>query len=790
MTRALLAFLVPICAWPPARGQDWPELRGPNQDGAIDAAGVFDDPFDLRVAWAQPLGSGYSNVVVVDGSLVGTFSDGEEDRILALDAADGRELWRASFGPTFRGQQGSEDGPTATPCVRDGIVFAPGPRGVLLALDLASGRELWSLDLAETFGARFMAYGFGASPLAVGDVIYQPFGTRSGVAGVALEPSTGELRWVHRAGWLDYQNSLRHGADGALLAIDAANVAVVEPDSGRTRFQASHLLTSPDMAYPQVLPITADRYLFTYETEVALRSLDLEAGELRTHWRSRELKQCYSPPVAHGDALFGLSGTFLVGIDLDSGRRLWKSREPGARGLIVVDGHLVLLSSRGELVVAPAVRDGFEAVASRKVLERGGFTAPVFGAGRLFVRNTTGLACVEIVPRELATESGAAATGAEPRVDALPSSLVRARAVSGDADRKAALERWWADYAPPLVEGRRAHFFFRGPASDVAILGDMGRDRTIPLSLRPVPGTDLFHRSFVFEPGAAWQYSFLIDSERAVLDSRSAQTRPALAAIHGNPQSLGYAPLATESLVTLPGWERPSFLDGRRGGGGFVEALPYASVRLRTSRALTVYLPEGFRTDEGLPVLYVTGADNWFEHGELAPALDALMDERCGRALVVGLPFHVGSADRMGGLDYAQAILSEVAPLVRERYGAGPVEVALGASDDATGVLALAALAPGRFRRVAVFSPAIDPEDFALLERASALPEAAYVDWSAYETRLGDENIDYREAARRLVELLESSGCAVTGGEFPTGPGFAGWSTRLDDALALLLPLP
>ena len=129
--------------------QDWPELRGSDQDGAARDVPVFREPFSLRVAGAA------SSARVIRGSspragrVVGAFSGVEHDHVVALDLESGDELWRAPLGPRFPGTQGAEDGPTSTPCIFEERVFAPGPRGRLVALDLGDGRERWSTDLVR-----------------------------------------------------------------------------------------------------------------------------------------------------------------------------------------------------------------------------------------------------------------------------------------------------------------------------------------------------------------------------------------------------------------------------------------------------------------------------------------------------------------------------------------------------------------------------------------------------------------------------------------------------------------
>jgi outer membrane protein assembly factor BamB/enterochelin esterase-like enzyme len=782
-----MTCFLPLLALVSLVTQDWPQVRGPERDGTVEGAGAFAQSFELRLAWKRELGSGYSAVVIAGDVVVGSFSDGTDDSVVALDVGDGSERWRVRIGPTFAGVQGSEDGPTSTPCIADGVVFAPGPRGRLLALGLDDGRELWSVDLVETLGAQIPVYGYGGSPLDLGGAVYLPLSAGDGTGGAAFDKETGEVRWTHTAGWSDYQNPLRLD-DELMLAVDGGQISLIEAASGESFFDVRHTLRNTgrfDLAYPQITPLEDGRLLFTYDGETMLRELDLVGESLDTLWRSRELKQCYSPPVVHDGAIYGLSGTFLTCADLDTGERLWKSRPPGARGLILVGGHLVLFATTGDVVVVPARRDGYSESGRLKVAEGGGYTAPSFGAGRIFARNTVALACVEVVPLELGDVAAVPAAPAE--AGALGELLERARA---STDPVAVVDEFWAAHDAPLADEDRVHFLYRGEADDVAVVGDMTPDRSTPDTMYRVPGTDLFYRSYECDPAGMWQYTFLIDADRAVPDARSALTLPTVAEISQDPQVMGYPVPPRESFFAMPGWQRPAFLDGVATSGGRIESLACTSRTLRASRELQVYLPAGYDESEtSYSVLYVCGGELWFAHGELKAALDALMQGgTCAPAIVVGLPYHVGSGDRMGGSQYARAILDEFAPLVAEHYRAGAIEVALGAADDATGVTALASLGAERFRRVAVQSPYVDPGDFRTLERATTHPAAVYIDWSRLEARKRDENTDYRAAAVRLAEHFRTRGCEVVGGEVPQGPGFASWTARLDDVLSFLLP--
>ncbi len=110
--------------------------------------------FGLELVWETSLGSGYSRIAVVDGRAITMFSDGEFDQLVALDAATGKEIWRYRIATTYRGHDGSQDGPISTPIVDDGVVYGLGPKGHLFAVSVVDGQEIWSTQITEAMGAR------------------------------------------------------------------------------------------------------------------------------------------------------------------------------------------------------------------------------------------------------------------------------------------------------------------------------------------------------------------------------------------------------------------------------------------------------------------------------------------------------------------------------------------------------------------------------------------------------------------------------------------------------------
>jgi len=61
---------------------------------------------------------------------------------------------------------------------------------------------------------------------------------------------------------------------------------------------------------------------------------------------------------------------------------------------MVADGKLIILSDKGELVIAEASPEGFKQLAAGQVLRGPCWTVPVLANGRIYARSKTGtLSC-------------------------------------------------------------------------------------------------------------------------------------------------------------------------------------------------------------------------------------------------------------------------------------------------------------------------------------------------------------------------------------------------------------
>jgi outer membrane protein assembly factor BamB len=160
----------------------------------VDAASP-DGCVPLRELWRRPIGSAFSAISVAGERGYTGELDGTSDHAIAFDVRSVRTLWRAALGATYRGHDGSRDGPIATPAVSGSRVFMVGPHGLVLALDAASGRELWRKDLPKELQAKAPHYGFGASPIVAADKVVVQIGGAEKSGLVAFDAASGAVAW-------------------------------------------------------------------------------------------------------------------------------------------------------------------------------------------------------------------------------------------------------------------------------------------------------------------------------------------------------------------------------------------------------------------------------------------------------------------------------------------------------------------------------------------------------------------------------------------------------------------
>lgn len=803
--RAGGAILCGLLALAPARAQDaehdWPRWRGAHFDDAARATGIFKEPFELRVRWRRALGSGYSGISVRGALAVTLASESSADFVLALDADTGVERWRHRLGPAFPGLDGAMDGPVSTPTLSADSVYALGARGDLVALALASGAPRWSVDLAARFGAPQPHWGFTTAPLLAGELVIVAAGAPEQHAFLAFSTSDGALRWSAGTDAIQYQSPVLARLGGEELVLGSGNQYLfgLDPASGAVRWRVAHGGSDFYQNLYQPLVLGDERVLLKHQ-RMSSRCVQVVPGEgtaaLEPLWSSRYLSQNYNMAVQHEGLLFGHGGSFLACVDAESGDLVWRSRPPGDGWVILVDGHLVVLTKAGSLHVAPASPDGYEEQAALELFEHLAWTPPSFAGGRIFARDhARDAACVEIVPAAARTAAKPAAKTAATRER--PASAPgrwflelekRVSAAGDERARAAELDACLADVRFPFVEdGRIAHFVYRGAAEEVVLRGDVLADGDT-LALARLAGTDLFHAALELEPDARVGYQFVRDLDQALADPLNPRAGATITM------------LGPTSELLMPAAEAPPALVApARAPETFVLDVPVATRSGRAfggPRRVWVHLPPDYESsDARYPVVYVNDGASARD----CVGVPGVLEELAARGRpAIGVLVELQGAYELARAEqdlYRDVLVERVVPHVDAHYRtlARPeARVVLGWNEGAYAALFAALSRPECFGAAAGQSlyhgSSQGPSVLAELVRAAPVLPRVALDWGRYDARNAPEGVDTPGWSRALADALRARGARVVAREANDGDQCAFWRARLPALLAELLP--
>jgi len=769
----------------------WPQLLGPSGDGQVTGTELFSGSHSgLALAWRVPLGPGYSGIAVAKGRAVTLFSDGTDDLVLAVDTQTGEELWRHKLAPTNKAHDGSDGGPGSTPAIHGDLVYALGPKGQFVALRLADGTEVWSKLLSRDFGGREPDYGFATSPVIAGDVVVVQTGGDAGRALSGLDARTGKTLWSLGDEEVEYQSPafLTLAGEKQVVAISGHQISGIAARSGKVLWE--HALGEKERVdSSNILPLGEDGFLtFINGAAVRFKVSKSDGGyEIEEVYRSKDLGGTYALPVSFEGHLYGFKGQFLTCVKADTGKMVWKSRPPGGRGLILIDGHLVVYAAKGNIVVVKATPDGYMETARLQALEGSGYTWPSFAGDTVFVRNLSEMAAVTITDRQsgpLGDQAAVRGGAAEPTTD-----FARfVHKVDVAENKQELIDEFLAENKTfPLIDGDFIHFVYEGAVDDIAIAGNMIESGSVE-AMERIAGTDFYYKTYRLFPATHLEYRFNIDFDKQVLDPRNDQSVPA------NFGDVDW------SLVSQGGGAASPYLEEPPAGHprGTVETLQFKDKAAGYEREIRVYLPAGYgEGDLTYPLLVVHGLD-WLDKGLLSNVLDNMIGKSIEPVVVAVVAARQEWWTEAGGTgtrEYVDILAGEIVPYLQEKYrlrDEASSRGVMGSSYFGLTALYVSMKYPEVFGKAAILSANLglgsDDEVMALIKAHNAENLMLFMGWNRYENRDPDNGVEVRAVNLDLAQLLEENGYSFSGGEALDAYGWGSWRARADDFLLALYP--
>ena len=386
----------------------------PHRDFSCEAAGLAEKwpeagPHEL---WSREIGTGHSSILVDGDTLYTMCRRDDKDAILALSAKTGETLWETTYDAPTKPDMQLEfgPGPHSTPLVVGDRLFAVGAMAQFHCLDKKTGKILWSHDLMEELGTSHLGRGYGSSPIAYKDTVILVVGPRrpsESAAGVAaFKQDTGEIVWKATGFGGGYASPILvefNGEEHLIVAI-GADRAGLDPATGKVKWstkvdvQSFGIMATPIWIPPDRLFCSAG-----YGGGSRLFKLSVKDGEyaIEELWFYRKMQVVHGTMARIGDVIYGSSHgsfgpAFLMGIDLESGKPLWRQRGLAKANVLYADGKLIILDECGMLALATVAPEGVEIHSQAKVLERLSWTAPTLVGTRLFLRDNRTIKALDL----------------------------------------------------------------------------------------------------------------------------------------------------------------------------------------------------------------------------------------------------------------------------------------------------------------------------------------------------------------------------------------------------------
>lgn len=401
-----------------ANAADWTQYRGSNHDAVSSEKILTQWPADgLKTVWKTPTETGFSSFTVSQGkafTLVQRDIDGGSKEVcLALNADTGKELWASPVGAAKYdggGDTGTKenrggDGPRSTPSVDGDHVYVLSAQQGLYWFEAASGKTLWFKDIQKEYGGKMIPWQSAASPLIEGDLVFVN-STAPGKCLMAFNKKDGALVWASEEDKMTHANPIATTLFGTrqVIFFTQTGLVSVEPTSGKVLWRYKFPYNVSTAASPvvcgDVVYCSAGYGVGAGAVKIAKSGDNFTATEL---WRKpNKVFSHWSTPVYSNGHLYGLISFKEFGtgplkcIDVATGNEIWSKDGFGPGGVILADGHLIVLSDQGELVLVKADPAAFKEISRFKAVEGKCWSTPSLSNGRIYVRSTAQGGCFEI----------------------------------------------------------------------------------------------------------------------------------------------------------------------------------------------------------------------------------------------------------------------------------------------------------------------------------------------------------------------------------------------------------
>ena len=386
--------------------QDWPQYRGQNRDGvSIETNFIREWPAGLKRLWKTNVGIGSSSIVISGQKLFTMGHLGGNDTVYCLNAETGAELWKYSY-PCDTFDNMHEGGPASTPATDGAMVYTLSRAGLLNCLDATTGKPVWSADF-EKLHATLPMFGHSNSPLLTDKAVILSAGG-PGMSRIAFDKKNGTILWKSGDEDASYASPvpLQLGGKSAIVFFNASGLFIADSADGSELGHHDWVTPSPiNSRINAATPLVASDGIFiTSGYGKGCARLTAPGGKPTLVWQNENMRSQYGTLVMTGGFIYGFDSSpdgsdrqgSLKCLDFKTGEEKWSRDDPQLGSLILAGGDLLMLTRRGELILAKASSEKYSELARMQVLSGTCRSEPVLVNGLIYVRGVNGeVACFD-----------------------------------------------------------------------------------------------------------------------------------------------------------------------------------------------------------------------------------------------------------------------------------------------------------------------------------------------------------------------------------------------------------
>ena len=386
-----------------AAGERWPQWRGPSRSGVLtadEAPAAW--PATLKKGWSTTVGEGYSSPIAEANRVFVHARRDPDETVSAIDLLTGAVAWTRTYAaPTEKNPYAKTmaKGPYSTPLLANGRLYTLGTTAILSAWDATTGGLIWRRDFSARIDTSKLFCGTAMSPLLTRHgLVVQVGDDRAGTI-MTLDPATGKDKWTTPIAGPGYASpiEINVAATPQIVTLTTKSVVGLASASGTLLWEFPF---NDEWNENIVTPIpTADGIIVSGVRQGTRRLVLAKSGQTLTvkeAWHTPDVAMYMSSPVLVGGTLFGHSmkrkGQF-VAVDPKDGSIRWSTegRNAPSAAVVAAGGHLVYLTTEGQMIVAPLDAAAFNEQRRYTVADSTTYAHPIVLRDRIVVRDQAAL---------------------------------------------------------------------------------------------------------------------------------------------------------------------------------------------------------------------------------------------------------------------------------------------------------------------------------------------------------------------------------------------------------------